>query len=411
MAKKKKKAVYLTPEQQLEADYQKAIRRMNGADKMYQAKDRVQMYRQAIKMFQSLGNYGESEVYKKWCKKCLPKAREQYRQEVYQTGVHIKENAKTAMDYEEAIEEFLKIKREYKDIPQQIAECRRLKQKAEKNEKNKGMLKKLVTLAILAGVVGGVLFLRTPAAFYQEGSLLMRIKDYERASTMFARSIGYKDTQEKRRECDYQRAVSSAQNGDDKKALSILDVRVGDYKDALQIKAGVERKILSESSVGDTVVFGTDKWIVAKAVDGMALLVRKKPVEADVAYLASGRAASWEQSDIRHWLNGQFFEENFSVYEQEAIQQTDVKTSANSVYGTDGGAATRDYVFLLSEQEARQYQGLLAGKEAQREWWLRTPGNAPESAMFVSAKGEIMHYGYAVGSKDIALRPAIWVAL
>ena len=97
--------------------------------------------RQAMKMFQKLGNYGESELYKKWCKKSLPGAREQYRREVYQTGIQMKEHAKSALDYEEAITEFLKIKREYKDIPEQVAECKRLKQKAVRMEKNKEIIK------------------------------------------------------------------------------------------------------------------------------------------------------------------------------------------------------------------------------------------------------------------------------
>ena len=44
MAKRKKKQeVVLTPEQQREADYQKAIRRMEGAEKMLQPEDRVHM--------------------------------------------------------------------------------------------------------------------------------------------------------------------------------------------------------------------------------------------------------------------------------------------------------------------------------------------------------------------------------
>ena len=65
MAKRKKKQeVVLTPEQQREADYQKAIRRMEGAEKMLQPEDRVHMYKEALRMFEELGDYEDSEVRK-----------------------------------------------------------------------------------------------------------------------------------------------------------------------------------------------------------------------------------------------------------------------------------------------------------------------------------------------------------
>lgn len=65
MAKKKKKSeIILTPEQQREADYQKAVRRMEGAEKMLQAEDKVHMYREAIRMFEELDDYEDSQVRK-----------------------------------------------------------------------------------------------------------------------------------------------------------------------------------------------------------------------------------------------------------------------------------------------------------------------------------------------------------
>ncbi len=76
MAKKKKKTeIILTPEQQQEADYQRAVRRMEGAEKMLQAEDKVHMYREAIRMFQQLGEYEDSQVRKKRCSACRWHAR------------------------------------------------------------------------------------------------------------------------------------------------------------------------------------------------------------------------------------------------------------------------------------------------------------------------------------------------
>lgn len=415
MAKKKKKQeVILTPEQQREADYQKAVRRMEGAEKMLQPEDRVHMYKEALLMFEALGDYEDSEARRKRCKKRLPLARREHREEVYQTGMQMKEEAKSAADYEAVIAQFRRLRREYKDIPEQIEACRRLKEKAYKNERRKNAAGKLAAAAVLAVVVGLGIFLCSPAAFYLEGSFLMSMQDYERANTIFAKSKGYKDTKERVRECNYQRALQAAQEGNYRKAVGLLRDKVGDYKDALRKKADFEMKLLAQAWVGDTVTYGTAKWLVAdREADGTQkklLLVRKKPVPAKTVYQTGGQDAIWASSSMRDWLNQTFYENCFSAYEQEKVLATDVTTPANSVYGTQGGAQTTDRVFLLDETEAGRYQTLLATEKNQKAWWLRTPGKASDSAVFVSADGNVMHYGYAADSMDIAVRPAVWVA-
>lgn len=411
MAKRKKKQeVVLTPEQQREADYQKAVRRMEGAEKMLQPQDRVHMYREAIQMFEELGDYEDSEVRKKRCKKRLPLARREHREEVYLTGMRMKEEAKTAEDYEAAMAQFRRIRREYKDIPEQIEACKQLKEKARKAERKKAMIGKLAALGAFAAAVCLVAFLCSPPAFYLEGSFLMGLQDYERANTLFAKSKGYKDTKERVLECNYQRSVRAAKEGDYKKAVKLLHDKVGDYKDALEIKAQYEMEVLAKAEIGDTVTYGADKWLVADRSDtGRRLLIRKKPAKAQTAYQMAGRDAVWESSSLRAWLNQSFYHTCFSPYEQEKILETRIMTPANSKYGTHGGGDTSDRVFLLDETEAARYSGVLKEKENQKAWWLRTPGKAADSAAFVSADGTVMRYGYAADSTDLAVRPAIWV--
>lgn len=414
MAKRKKKQeVILTPEQQREADYQKAVRRMEGAEKMLQPEDKVHMYKEAIRMFEELGDYEDCEVRKKRCRKRLPLARREYREEVYQTGMQLKQEAKSSSDYEAAIAQFRRLRREYKDIPDQIEACMQLKESAYKKERVKNIWKKLISVGALAAIAALVVFLCSPAAFYLEGSFLMNIRDYERANTIFAKSKGYKDTKERVRECNYQRAVLAAQEGDYGKAVWLLHDKVGDYKDALEKKAQYEMEILMSAGTGDTVIFGTAKWLVAD-IDEQAdrkLLVRKKPVKAKTVYQEAGKSAEWEISKMRTWLNDVFWTNSFSSYEQKAVLQTEVVTAANSRYGTAGGNHTSDRVFLLDEQEAQRYQKVLHTKDNRRAWWLRTPGKAADSAAFVSAEGVVMRYGYAADSKELAVRPAVWVGM
>ncbi len=412
MAKRKKKQeVVLTPEQQREADYQKAIRRMEGAEKMLQPEDRVHMYKEALRMFEELGDYEDSEVRKKRCKKRLPLARREYREEVYQTGMRMKDEAKSSSDYDAAIAQFRRLRREYKDIPQQIEACSQQREKARKNERRKAVSRKLAAVGVFAAMIGIVVFLCSPAAFYLEGSFLMRIQDYERANTIFAKSIGYKDTQQRVRECNYQRSLRAAADGDYKKAVKLLHDKVGDYKDALEKKAQYEMEVLAGAQIGDTVTYGTDKWLVADTAEtGKKLLIRKKPAKAKSVYQVSGKAAVWESSSLREWLNQKFYQTCFSTYEQEKVLETSVVTAANSEYGTHGGSMTSDRVFLLDETEAVRYHKVLKDKDNQKAWWLRTPGKAADSAAFVSPDGTVMRYGYAADTKDLAVRPAIWVS-
>ncbi len=414
MAKKKKKEeIILTPEQQREADYQKAVRRMEGAEKMFQTEDKVRMYKQAIQMFEALGDYEDSELRKKRCKKRLPLARAEHREEVYRTGMQMKAKANSASDYGKVIAEFQKLKREYKDIPDQIAECRKLREKAAQNERTAGIVKRFLVLGALAAALALVFFLRSPAAYYLEGSFLMGIGDYERADTLFSGCRGYRDTEQKVLECSYQRSLAAAQKGDYKKAVRLMTKQVGDYKDALEKNAQYEMELLQNAQPGDTVTFGAMKWLVAEtAGDGKErLLVRKSPANAVLAYQEANGTAVWATSDLRKWLNHEFYEQSFSKFERQRILRTQVATAANSVYGTDGGADTDDFVFLLDEREAERYKKLLLTKQNKKSWWLRTPGRAGDSAAFVSANGTVMPYGYAVNTKELAVRPAIWVQL
>lgn len=415
--KKKKQEVILTPEQQREADYQKAVRRMEGAEKMLQPQDRVHMYKEAIQMFEQLGDYEDSEVRKKRCKKRLPLARREHREEVYQTGMQMKAEAVSSADYDAAIAQFRRLRREYKDIQDQIEDCRQRKEKALKQERMRTIGKRLAAVLVFAAVVGLGIFLCSPQAFYLEGRLLMGMHDYERANTVFAKSRGYKDTKQRVQECNYQRAVTAAEEGNYKKAVSLLHKKMDDYKDAPERKAQYEKKLLAQAKVGDTVTFGQAKWLVADLVDDLKnhgtqrklLLVRKKPVKAKTVYQNAGENAQWQSSVMRSWLNETFYQNCFSSYEQESVLPTTVQTPANRVYGTPGGGQTTDRVFLLDEAEAERYQSLLQLADNQRAWWLRTSGREPDSAVFVSADGTTMRYGYAADSKDLGVRPAVWV--
>ncbi|MGN1392964.1 MAG: DUF6273 domain-containing protein [Succinivibrionaceae bacterium] len=64
---------------------------------------------------------------------------------------------------------------------------------------------------------------------------------------------------------------------------------------------------------------------------------------------------TWENCDLRKWLNNEFINNAFSKNKQKEIQLTNITNNDNAVYGTTGGNDTKDKVFLLSIDEVKKY--------------------------------------------------------
>lgn len=67
---------------------------------------------------------------------------------------------------------------------------------------------------------------------------------------------------------------------------------------------------------------------------------------------------TWENCDLRKWLNNSFLNKAFTTTEQDAILLTDVdngKKQGYSEWNTNGGKNTKDKIFLLSYAEAKKY--------------------------------------------------------
>ena len=168
-----------------------------------------------------------------------------------------------------------------------------------------------------------------------------------------------------------------------------------------------------------TVEFAGVEWYVLEEQEGKMLIVSKNVLEAR-AYHAAGGAITWENSEIRAYLNSEFIEKTFSAQEQAKIVETTISNPSNSQYGIVGGNDTNDKVFLLSLNEAEKYMGtgveLLRGidiKSGEVTWWhLRSPGEATDVNASVNAIGLIDYHGVFDGVKDPTggIRPAMWIS-
>lgn len=170
------------------------------------------------------------------------------------------------------------------------------------------------------------------------------------------------------------------------------------------------------------------RWrvLAVKPDEGIALLTVKKCL-ASRPFHAQPPYPTWEKSDMRSWLNGEFIEAVFTPEERELLVLSEVPNDASQDCrnGRDGGPTTQDRVFLFSYTEARDYfkdyedrrcsltlvakaQGGYADDEGDCCWWLRSPGSSDDAVGFVSYGGSYS-YDKFVNFRGMSVRPALWV--
>ncbi|MCL2224417.1 MAG: DUF6273 domain-containing protein [Defluviitaleaceae bacterium] len=189
--------------------------------------------------------------------------------------------------------------------------------------------------------------------------------------------------------------------------------------------------------VGGLIRFGNHKWRVLDVKDGKALILSEQVIEAG-QYHENCEPVTWESSGLRKYLNTEFYS-LFSKEEQSKIVSMPINNSENPWFKTGQGKETTDNIFLPSAEDAVKYFGdtkqLQKGNanskyfisdhfnEARKAfdpngyaacWWLRTSGNLPYQAAFVTADGRISMIGDFVNRNNntgAGVRPALWIEL
>ena len=167
------------------------------------------------------------------------------------------------------------------------------------------------------------------------------------------------------------------------------------------------------------------EWLVLAEKDNQMLLLSKDAL-ASLPWHNTHTAVTWDQSDLRAWLNGEFLETAFSKEEQAAILVSDLDNGDDYGYGTPVGDNTQDKVFLLSVSEMQTYlpeplravtptrqavsQGAYTNGAGQCAWWLRSPGMTPTSPAYLASAGSIGSRAHEVNETIIGVRPAMWVS-
>ena len=288
-------------------------------------------YTQALSSFEEIKEYNDSEEWISKCDNAIKLDKYEVAKELYAKG-----------DYTQALSSFEEIK-EYNDSEDWIIKC--------DNAIKQGKYKVAMEL-------------------YNE-------KKYEEALEVFAQIIDYEDSKAMLEACEeiicaekYSKALQYAENNKYGDAYALL-MTIPEYKDSQQ-KA--EKFLIinrcKKASVGSEIRFGSYyynrantkdsiTWIVLEKDEDELLLISKNIIETGFYNLDRDNKITWEQSDIREWLNGRFYDIAFTETEKTCILTTYIRNndyvSPNKKYQNDCGNDTYDKVFLLSYDEVDRY--------------------------------------------------------
>lgn len=148
-------------------------------------------------------------------------------------------------------------------------------------------------------------------------------------------------------------------------------------------------------------------WIILDYTDDKILLLCENIINRQ-RYHCSNLSITWKESSIRNWLNTTFLTNCFTNIIQKNLCINTSINENNPYNGTTGGAISKDYFFLLSISEVNNYLPRYFNRSIGPQWWLRTPGDFSNKAMYIGSDGQLQYFGYYV-YEEMGVRPAVWV--
>ncbi len=285
---------------------------------------------------------------------------------------------------------------------ERLAEQKRI----EKSKRGKEIRKKILKafLAVSAVIALGIFTITVivPTVRYNGALKDVEEKNYEEAYLTFKSLYKFKDSQSQA-DALLRNYPGVAQIGD--------IIYLGKYEQDNKTSNGKEEI----------------EWrVLDKDENGKMLVISKNALDSRTYHSSVGEV-TWETSDIRKWLNNEFYSTAFNKTERATVKTVTLENTDNSDYKTDGGNNTNDKIFLLSIDEAKRYMPTalervcIGTKYSQTQgseldsltrtcrWWLRSPGSTLYNASFVKIDGFILQFGSPVSIDKCAVRPAMWV--
>lgn len=387
----------------IEQKYEDLLSLMKSMKCMKNTWSKVDMYSEIATIFTELGDYEEANKYAQENQKLASVTEEEIKINHYKKAENLRSVAKREKDYKEAAEEY-RLASGYVDADVKASECEELSiQMGNKRMKN-SLIKRGAGLLLLIVAITLSFF---PFTRYYAANICMSVSSYSTAIKLYSGLGSYRESKEKILESHYMIGMKLEEE-DNYKGAKKAYVAAKGFKDSDSKEVIMVKQILGMSEVGDIVTIGGCNWIILEKRDDATLLIKKAGI-GGIPYHEIDIDITWESSTIRTYLNTQFIEKTFSDEERKIIIKTNVINNVTTRFGTNGGNNTMDDVFLLSTEEAEQYEDFL--REFKNNSWLRSPGNSGNSAAFLMAEGIVMEYGYVISSDKFTLHPVLWFSI
>ena len=159
------------------------------------------------------------------------------------------------------------------------------------------------------------------------------------------------------------------------------------------------------------------KWRVLSIENNTAFLLADRSLASKSNMDKEKGETSWENSEVRKWLNNDFYNEAFSEEEKQGVV---LKTLDNTedTEGYQSGNSTRDKVALLSLRElAVERYGLLRGRysrytsDGNADWAVRTIAVSEFGNGFIDVPTSAKIYEGWTKGETIGIRPIIYLNL
>ncbi|MCL2064412.1 MAG: DUF6273 domain-containing protein [Candidatus Cloacimonetes bacterium] len=213
-------------------------------------------------------------------------------------------------------------------------------------------------------------------------------------------------------------------------ALDIVVPEVTDSLTVVPVAPTIEETVI-EYTIGSIITFGGRDWLILDIKDNRAKIISVDIIEKK-AYHEIDAPITWSSSDIRRYLNNDFYN-SFGEDERTKIVETTIINENNQWYGTNAGGISQDKVFLLSVSEVVRYFGdssqltdrprnarIINDEYNEKRvaryngeaswWWLRSPGSFGFRAIRVDNNGSIDMSSNHVYDTEGGVRPVMWIA-
>lgn len=286
------------------------------------------------------------------------------------------------------------------------------KQKNEKDKKKKKFLISTIGLFVFSLIVFFIFFFLwiAPNFKYKSATKLMNDCEYAEAYEYFSDLNGFRDSQEKALECI-----------DLYKKAKINNIGIGDI-----VEFGLYEQDNNLNNGEEPI-----KWRVLEIEDNKALLISEYAIDCK-AFNDAYTSSTWENSTLRQWLNGTFFENAFNKMQRSIVETSAVLAEKNPNFNTHRGNDTFDSVFLIGVKDAEKYfaleddrtcipteyakangvytdDGYSNCKAEPCGWWLRTCGSSQNCTSNININGAINFGGTYNYIDNLGVRPAIWI--